>query len=308
MKLLDTEQVGVIKGNLIAMTVLVALIAILTLFSALTVVVPLVLGSASAMRKSRRGAPSAAGAIYFSLIGAGFMLLEMAMMQRLSIFLGHPVYGLGVVLCLIILSTGFGSFLSQCLPLTRTPWVYLYPVVLAATIVAERFVLLALMSGLVTAPMGVKIACSVAAICPVGILLGFCFPTGMRLVRQIECGRDSLVLGPERDFRGAGLRAGRVRVDLQRRQHQLLPRRRLLPARHGMCRGHPPPRPADRRPDRKPDGQLDGPGLKSAPSRQGRDGRTLPPALAVRYSFSRLNSHWGNSRTTSMIGRQNQGV
>ncbi len=29
------------------------------------------------------------------------------------------------------------------------------------------------------------LACSVAAICPVGILLGFCFPTGMRLVRRL---------------------------------------------------------------------------------------------------------------------------
>jgi hypothetical protein len=126
------------------------------------------------------------GAFYFSLIGAGFMLLEIAMTQRLSVFLGHPVYGLGVVLCLIILSTGLGSLVSQRLPLTRAPWVYLFPVATAATIIAERLALTAMMTRLSAAPMATKIAWCVAAIFPVGILLGFCFPTGMRLVREID--------------------------------------------------------------------------------------------------------------------------
>ena len=36
--------------------------------------------------------------IYFSAIGMGFMLIEISQMQRLMVFLGHPVYGLSVVL------------------------------------------------------------------------------------------------------------------------------------------------------------------------------------------------------------------
>ncbi|MET0969653.1 MAG: hypothetical protein ABWY18_10665, partial [Tardiphaga sp.] len=47
--------------------------------------------------------------IYFSGIGMGFMLIEISQMQRLMVFLGHPVYGLGVVLVAILIFSGLGS-------------------------------------------------------------------------------------------------------------------------------------------------------------------------------------------------------
>ena len=46
---------------------------------------------------------------YFSAIGMGFMLIEISQMQRLMVFLGDPVYGLGVVLFTILLFSGLGS-------------------------------------------------------------------------------------------------------------------------------------------------------------------------------------------------------
>ena len=46
---------------------------------------------------------------YFSAIGIGFMLIEISQMQRLMVFLGHPVYGLSVVLFTILLFGGIGS-------------------------------------------------------------------------------------------------------------------------------------------------------------------------------------------------------
>ena len=46
---------------------------------------------------------------YFSAIGMAFMLIEISQMQRLMVFLGHPVYGLGVVLFTILICSGIGS-------------------------------------------------------------------------------------------------------------------------------------------------------------------------------------------------------
>ncbi|XSC43799.1 hypothetical protein ACF1BQ_039290 [Bradyrhizobium sp. RDT10] len=46
---------------------------------------------------------------YFCAIGMGFMLIEISQMQRLMVFLGHPVYGLSVVLFTILLFSGIGS-------------------------------------------------------------------------------------------------------------------------------------------------------------------------------------------------------
>ena len=47
------------------------------------------------------------GTGYFALIGVGFMMVEIALLQRMSVFLGHPVYALSVVLFSLILWTGF---------------------------------------------------------------------------------------------------------------------------------------------------------------------------------------------------------
>ena len=56
---------------------------------------------------------------YFSAIGIGFMLIEISEMQRLMVFLGHPVYGLGVVLFTLLLFSGLGRItVSECGPPT----------------------------------------------------------------------------------------------------------------------------------------------------------------------------------------------
>ena len=51
--------------------------------------------------------------IFFAAIGTGFMLIEISQLQRLSIFLGHPIYGLSVVLFALLLSSGLGSWTIQ---------------------------------------------------------------------------------------------------------------------------------------------------------------------------------------------------
>ena len=49
----------------------------------------------------------------------GFMMAEIALLQRMSVFLGHPVYALSIVLFSLILSTGVGSLASERVPLDR---------------------------------------------------------------------------------------------------------------------------------------------------------------------------------------------
>jgi SAM-dependent methyltransferase len=63
------------------------------------------------LRLARRMPMSELGppVMYFSAIGMGFMLIEISQMQRLMVFLGHPVYGLSVVLFTILLFGGIGS-------------------------------------------------------------------------------------------------------------------------------------------------------------------------------------------------------
>jgi len=47
--------------------------------------------------------------LYFVAVGLGYILVEIAFIQRFVLFLGHPTYALTVVIFLMLLSSGAGS-------------------------------------------------------------------------------------------------------------------------------------------------------------------------------------------------------
>ncbi|MCP4351854.1 MAG: hypothetical protein GY795_40850 [Desulfobacterales bacterium] len=172
---------GIVSGNLSATLTLIGIILSLSLVTLATIIIPLLKDSFE-KNKIKVSQVFWYRALYFSLIGAGFMFIEIALIQRLSVFLGHPVYALGVLLFTIIASAGIGSFLSEHLPLTQFPWIFISPVVMASAILLTEVFLPVLISNMIPSAMIVKIVVSVVVICPLGILMGFFFPTGMRLV------------------------------------------------------------------------------------------------------------------------------
>lgn len=183
-----SEKGGVLKGNLTATLTLMELLGALAAVALFAIVVPLALRPAAA--GSARTPVRFAGALYFVLIGAGFMLTEIALIQRLTVLLSHPVYALGILLFTLIASTGAGSLMSDRLPLTRPPWLYVYPVLAACCILGLRFLLSALLPALASATIPARVLASVAVIFPVGLLMGLFFPTGMRLVNE-RCAADT---------------------------------------------------------------------------------------------------------------------
>jgi MFS family permease len=104
----------------------------------------------------------------------------------MSIFLGHPVYSLSVLLSTLILSTGIGSFLSEQLPLQSRTRLIFWGVITGVYIFLLPFCLGPLFTAFNAAALGTRIALCVAFIAPAGLLLGFGFPTGMRLVSSID--------------------------------------------------------------------------------------------------------------------------
>lgn len=178
------EELGTGGGNLKATLTLVGMIVTLLVLTLATIVFPLVFGQQGDNGQAQRSKGFVYGAVYFSLIGAGFMFVEIALMQRLSVFLSHPVYALGIVLFTIIASTGIGSYLSDQLPLTRMPWLFLYPVLMAVMIVVIQNVLSNLLVTMITAAILTKTLTAILVILPLGLLMGLFFPTGMKLVKS----------------------------------------------------------------------------------------------------------------------------
>lgn len=181
------SEPGVLSGNHIATLILLGLISSLFIVSLVTIVIPLIIKRRTTQITTKKNILWS-GAIYFSLIGAGFMFAEISLIQKLSIFLSHPIYALGILLFSIIASAGIGSYYSERLPLTRPPYVYLYPVVASIGIILISFITPLIVSNMITSPILDKIVVSVLLISPLGLLLGVCFPVGMRVVRYSRIG------------------------------------------------------------------------------------------------------------------------
>jgi spermidine synthase len=121
--------------------------------------------------------------VYFGSLGAGFMLIEVAVLQRFVLLLGHPVYSLTVTLFSLLLGTGIGAALSRRFApesLRRSTAVALVAIVaigLVAIAVVTPFIAWAIPFSRTG-----RILLAVATLVPIGMVLGIPMPAGIRLL------------------------------------------------------------------------------------------------------------------------------
>lgn len=161
--------------------------ALLTLFGIsaalvlLFVIGPLLMGG----ERPRRG--WGAWLTYFGALGAGFMLLEVAVLQRFVLLLGHPVYSLTVTLFSLLLGTGLGSLISRRVGIERVRWVTVRALLTAALVaVLAAFLLDPLVDLAIPWPLATRIVTAQAVLIPLGVLLGIGLPGGMRLLDRVR--------------------------------------------------------------------------------------------------------------------------
>jgi hypothetical protein len=172
---------GVMWGNLVASAVLIMILFISIAAVIATILIPL----KSAARECSRSL-AVAGSLYFSLIGMGFMLAEIALLQYFSVYLGHPIYSLGVCLFSLILASGLGSLASDWLKLNTRGKLLAWACMVVVYLAAMAWILPSIFAATTDRERLVRIGITLAAIMPLGFLLGFAFPTGMRLVNTID--------------------------------------------------------------------------------------------------------------------------
>jgi hypothetical protein len=172
---------GVVTGNLAATGTLLLLFLVSLALVLATIVIPL-----RPALKDAGGKVVSGGTLYFLLIGAGFMLIEIGLLQRMSIFLGHPIYSLSVLLFTLILATGVGSLLSDRVVLNSWWKFALWALLTGAYAMALPYWLPDVLLRFNSTTLLSRATVCVATIAPAGLLMGFGFPTGMRLVSAID--------------------------------------------------------------------------------------------------------------------------
>jgi hypothetical protein len=119
---------------------------------------------------------------FFAAIGAGFILIELSQMQRLMIFLGNPSYALSVVLFVLLISSGLGSFVAERLVRNGNGKDVVFLALLPLLIISSLFgpvtpyALERFASS--TTPARIFVAC--VMLFPVGFFMGMPFTIGMK--------------------------------------------------------------------------------------------------------------------------------
>jgi hypothetical protein len=159
--------------NLMAVAMLVNLLIVVAVLTVLCVVVPLAL-TPNRPPLAQHGPLL----VYFAAIGLGFMMVEVALLQRLTVFLGHPTFALTTILFALLVAGGAGSFLSGRLSSSWSRFVPLAGLLAAVTLV-----------GLVTGPAlrlfeasgtAVRVAVAAGLVGTAGLFMGMALPTGLR--------------------------------------------------------------------------------------------------------------------------------
>ena len=114
---------------------------------------------------------------YFAGIGVGYVMIELALMHKLGLLLGHPMLSFSVVLASMLLSSGVGSLLSTKIKSIR--WVVGF---LCICVAAIHWGLESLTYASADWHQLARIAVAVGICFPIGLVLGFPFVYGLRSI------------------------------------------------------------------------------------------------------------------------------
>lgn len=101
--------------NFKPIVMLVTTLGVLAFMCLIFIIVPFIIEGLLQRNQqaSMSGVRRAGIVIYFVMLGLGYMMIELSLIQRFAIFLGHPSYSLTACLASMLLSSGIGSMFTD---------------------------------------------------------------------------------------------------------------------------------------------------------------------------------------------------
>ncbi|MDX2457608.1 MAG: SAM-dependent methyltransferase [Gammaproteobacteria bacterium] len=117
---------------------------------------------------------------YFFILGLAFLFIEIAFIQKLLLFLHHPLYAIAVVLSCFLVFSGLGSaWLGRTSASDRGRLLRLAVIAIVGLGTAYLLLLDPLLNHLAMLPDTLRILISVALIAPLAFCMGMPFPLGL---------------------------------------------------------------------------------------------------------------------------------
>ncbi len=121
--------------------------------------------------------------IYFAGIGFGFIVIEIVLMQKFILFLGHPVYALSVILFSLLLFSGIGSYTTKFIPIDKVKKQMVLNLIFMLLIIPCYLLLLPkVFTAAISQTLPLRIITSLLLLFPLGLVLGRFFPLGIKRI------------------------------------------------------------------------------------------------------------------------------
>lgn len=159
--------------NYYSVFILIAILIIASLLSFFFVFLPLIFRKTKFLIQKKEALRYI---LYFAFLGLGFMLVEISLIQRFSIFFGHPIYSISIALFSILLFSGIGSFLTSKLNMKISKIIFTL-IFIGIVFLAISFSFFKIQGSLIS-----KSFLSILFLAPLSLFMGMPFPSGINLL------------------------------------------------------------------------------------------------------------------------------
>ncbi|PYI92059.1 MAG: hypothetical protein DME97_11465 [Verrucomicrobia bacterium] len=164
----------------VAEVTLLVLLAQSVVIAAVLILLPLAKFSRQGLSVPHRGS----FLVYFAGLGLGFIMIEIALLQRFTLFLGQPVYTFAVVLAALLIFTGIGAALSDRFGASARKSLRVIVPLILLTLIVTAFLTPYIFNVALGWSLLARVVVSVLILAPLGILLGMPFPSGLRIIGE----------------------------------------------------------------------------------------------------------------------------
>ena len=147
---------------------------LIVIFALILIILPLV-------KLGWKGGKKSWALIYFSGLGTGYMFIEIIFIQQFTLYFGNVIYSAAAVVSLMLISSGFGSLVSQKLQAKPNRIIRIISFIVIALIIYTVF-LPSLLKTTIVFTLPVKIIITALLIAPSAFFMGMPFPLGLRML------------------------------------------------------------------------------------------------------------------------------
>ncbi len=121
---------------------------------------------------------------YFSILGLGFIMIELCLMKQFVLFLGYPAISISLIIASLLFFTGVGSFISEKFRDREVLSLRVAFFLVFLVSMVLMFSLPHIFSVFLGDPFWIKVIITILLLIPLGLVMGMPFPLGLLLVHK----------------------------------------------------------------------------------------------------------------------------